>query len=574
MLYQTSIHDFLLALDRSAEYDRMLAQLAIIDFDGWAAENKVLAKLGKPYVQQHILLPEISDDCKYSDDKEIQKICELINDLHSIPDPTESAKNAFAITLFCMESMFDCRSKDFLKYAFDLFPDRDYLIVTQPHTIAENSLLNKFSLVPKKSENTFSHVLYVLHRDQLYEQDMSVTRTTKADLDQIKVLIESSETDSNTSSEIMKQITNAATSFASPNLSFCARIDSTVIATFMISKDVNLDYYISHFHIQDQILLTEHERKGHTRLLFSTINPIFEKSTRFFLKEVLRLSGKTCLYFEVQSKTVIPTIFHELIHVRSRRFPHFLDKKWDHERWENKSSSTSAEDEPDKDFKVPVDGGERKADDETESPFALCFTSKKLLSEAKIVKNARVVIIGASDTGISFAEALLSITYLQFTQITLIAPGGLPHHHLPTKKSNLKTQSTSYTNMELQKLMLESRITVINARMVDIDRSDKNVILDDGRVIPFDTLVLAMGIQEKTLDTLKFASWGISPVPSDIRRCRGVLSIDDPHLYKTLNIEGALMQRLVDKRRGTKCVVYGRTLNAYALIQGLLDRGV
>jgi NADH dehydrogenase FAD-containing subunit len=42
--------------------------------------------------------------------------------------------------------------------------------------------------------------------------------------------------------------------------------------------------------------------------------------------------------------------------------------------------------------------------------------------------------------------------------------------------------------------MLESRITVINARMVDIDRSDKNVILDDGRVIPFDTLVLAMGI--------------------------------------------------------------------------------
>lgn len=130
MLYETSIHDFLLALDRSAEYDRMLAQLAIIDFDGWAAENKVLAKLGKPYVQQHILLPEISDDCKYSDDKEIQKICEQINDLHSIPDPTESAKNAFAITLFCMESMFDCRSKDFLKYAFDLFPDRDYLIVT------------------------------------------------------------------------------------------------------------------------------------------------------------------------------------------------------------------------------------------------------------------------------------------------------------------------------------------------------------------------------------------------------------------------------------------------------------
>lgn len=34
------------------------------------------------------------------------------------------------------------------------------------------------------------------------------------------------------------------------------------------------------------------------------------------------------------------------------------------------------------------------------------------------------------------------------------------------------------------------------------------------------------------------------------------------------------MKKLNDRRRGTKCVVYGRTLNSYALIQGLLDRGV
>jgi hypothetical protein len=34
------------------------------------------------------------------------------------------------------------------------------------------------------------------------------------------------------------------------------------------------------------------------------------------------------------------------------------------------------------------------------------------------------------------------------------------------------------------------------------------------------------------------------------------------------------MQRLTDRRRATKCVIYGRTLNSYALIQGLIDRGV
>jgi hypothetical protein len=54
------------------------------------------------------------------------------------------------------------------------------------------------------------------------------------------------------------------------------------------------------------------------------------------LKELLRLSGKTCLYFEIMDKTIIPTIFHELVHVRSRRFPHFLQRKWDHERFDPK----------------------------------------------------------------------------------------------------------------------------------------------------------------------------------------------------------------------------------------------
>ena len=62
-----------------------------------------------------------------------------------------------------------------------MFPDREYLIVTQPHTVPENSLITKFTLAPKSAENTFSHVLYLLHRDYLLEQDISVTKTTPED---------------------------------------------------------------------------------------------------------------------------------------------------------------------------------------------------------------------------------------------------------------------------------------------------------------------------------------------------------------------------------------------------------
>lgn len=121
----------------------------------------------------------------YSDDRHYNEIVKDINDFESIPEPPEKAKNAFAITLFCMEAAFDSRSKDFLKHAFDRFPDRDYLIVTQPHTVAENSLLQKFTLVPKKSENTFTHVLYIVHRDSLYEEDLEVKRSVAEDIPKI-----------------------------------------------------------------------------------------------------------------------------------------------------------------------------------------------------------------------------------------------------------------------------------------------------------------------------------------------------------------------------------------------------
>lgn len=60
--------------------------------------------------------------------------------------------------------------------------------------------------------------------------------------------------------------------------------------------------------------------------------------------------------------------------------------------------------------------------------------------------------------------------------------------------------------------MLEARIQVIDSRVTDIDRSDKNVILHDGYVIPYDTLVLTMGIQDQTLASgnLRYISQGIS----------------------------------------------------------------
>lgn len=169
LLNFASIHDLLNAIEKMAVYDRLMSELGRSEFDEYEDEDAALRSIGKPWVNDLQLLPDIEEQRQYSPDPQIQAICEQINDLTTIPDPPESAKNAFAITLFCMEAAVDSRSRDFLKYAFDLYPDRDYLIVTQPHTVPENALFSKFTLVQKKMANTFSHVLYLIHRDYLLE---------------------------------------------------------------------------------------------------------------------------------------------------------------------------------------------------------------------------------------------------------------------------------------------------------------------------------------------------------------------------------------------------------------------
>jgi hypothetical protein len=71
--------------------------------------------------------------------------------------------------------------------------------------------------------------------------------------------------------------------------------------------------------------------------------------------------------------------------------------------------------------------------------------SKKDLNELKINNNTRIVIVGASDTGIAFIESILMLKEVNFTNITFLSPGGVLTMHVKNQSDLLKAASTSYT---------------------------------------------------------------------------------------------------------------------------------
>ncbi len=47
------------------------------------------------------------------------------------------------------------------------------------------------------------------------------------------------------------------------------------------------------------------------------------------MKEILRLSNKTTIFYETHKSSLLPDIFNYLHIVRARTFPKFLNRKWD-----------------------------------------------------------------------------------------------------------------------------------------------------------------------------------------------------------------------------------------------------
>ena len=165
-LYETSIHDFIQAIEKITDYDHTLYKLELLGAnleeelnkdqpkeeedqaeeqnqeedeeeaksehesddifksagsqDGEEEEAELqhadsIAEREKFQEQRRHTATPAQPLFAYSPIPEYEEAVAAINDLQTIPQPSEAAKNAFAVTLFCLETAFESRACDFLK---------------------------------------------------------------------------------------------------------------------------------------------------------------------------------------------------------------------------------------------------------------------------------------------------------------------------------------------------------------------------------------------------------------------------------------------------------------------------
>lgn len=85
-------------------------------------------------------------------------------------------------------------------------------------------------------------------------------------------------------SEIEEVMKESIVENSSKYVTFTVTCGNDLIGMYTLSKNVNLDYYVSHFFVQEQIIINEHPRQMHGKIIYSLINPLFIKSVRYILK--------------------------------------------------------------------------------------------------------------------------------------------------------------------------------------------------------------------------------------------------------------------------------------------------
>ncbi|XP_073672676.1 cilia- and flagella-associated protein 61 [Garra rufa] len=227
---------------------------------------------------------------------------------------------------------------------------------------------------------------------------------------------------------------------------------------------------------------------------------------------------------------------------------------------------------------------------EDRAPFALYHTNRKLTMEPKVTVNARIVVVGASDTGLAFLEALTFCPHLRFNNLTLISTHGFPDRCSDDNMRFLATSSATlmqdlflhshcYSDLDQAWLSLRSWISVVTGKMKAIDREAKHVELMENGKVKYDYLILCTGLQYQmpsltSTNATTQKTNSVNPYQPKHRHIQAVPSnlftLNDQH--DCSHVHQWLMDNF-EKLTGD-AVLYGNTIDVFTCVETLMRLGV
>ncbi|XP_040602369.1 cilia- and flagella-associated protein 61 isoform X2 [Mesocricetus auratus] len=439
---------------------------------------------------------------------------------------------AFCIQLFCIDEKYEARSLDFMSFVFSLFPDKKFCLISVPHLTPEFVLIQNFVKVVPFNNCTLEHDLYVFHRAGLL-RSIKIRLANFLDTAGVENLVSTLIL----SRKILDDLAQYNEACRDPDGTalqvFVAEVANQIVGIAVIRKEMDIEYIRSHYNIEDFIYFSHHQQEEHGRLHHFALNPVFRHYTKFFLKEILRLGYKSCLYYPIYPQSresklqssyahSLTSALHYLVPVRPRRqivYP--LEK-------------------------LGINAPSKEVSKD-QSSYALYHTNRKLTLEPKVTVNARIVVIGASSVGISFLETLVFCH--------------------------------CFNDKDYALMSLCSWVNVVVGRMTGIDRAAKHVVVSQNETVFYDHLILCTGQQYQvpcpTGADMNQHLTNREVLEKSKKRYTGKV----PYNLFILNDEEDCVEALIWMRNNSiltegKVIVYGNTLDAYTTVETLLHIGM
>ncbi|XP_051831814.1 cilia- and flagella-associated protein 61 [Antechinus flavipes] len=477
----------------------------------------------------------------------------------------KGASSAFCIQLFCIDDKYETRSLDFMQFVFSLFPHKDFCVISVPHLTPEFVLIQNFTRIVPFNTSILDNDLYVFHRAGLLKS-INIRLATTNDVPAVENLIKTL----NLSQSILEDFQKYNTARRDPDgtkvQTFVAEVSNQIVGVSIIRDEMDIEYIRSHYNIEDFIYFSHHQREEHGHMYHFVLNPIFQHYTKYFLKEILRLSFKSCLYYLIYPQSregkfqnpyahSLTSALHYLVPVRPRRqivYP--LE-----ELGINAPSKEVSKDQP---------------------PYALYHTNRKLMLEPKVTINARIVVVGASNVGISFLETLIFCPHLKFNNLTLTSIHGLPGRSLMNiGERKFLASDHCFNDKDYALMSLCSWVNVVVGKMIGINRAAKHILLSNEKIVPYDHLILCTGQQYQVP----------CPTGADITKLLTNREIEKdskqrytgqiPSNLFTLNDEEDCLRALKWIKENLipsegNVIIYGNTIDVYTTIETLLYLGI